>query len=145
MNPEPCGPKTKAGKARSRGNAFKHGLCATNELFLAHLRHRERKVFNRLYQTMVLEYNPQTEQEKLLVDRLAIEHFRLYRLYDLEHAATRQSRSKSISKESIIPYLDRISRYDSRLERQIGILHNRLYALYFKRGNHSLSHYSSRE
>jgi hypothetical protein len=126
-------------------NAFKHGLRATDELFLIHLNRRERAVFAGLQESLHKDYKPQTTQEKLIVDRLAVEHFRLYRLYDLEYLATSRSRDKPLTKESIIPHLDRFSRYDWRLERQLRILHNRLRSLYTKRGDFSLTLYSQKE
>jgi hypothetical protein len=145
MHKHTRGPHTEAGKARSRLNAFKHGLRATDELFLSHLNRRERRAFSNFQESLHREYKPCTTQEKLIVDRLAIEHFRLYRLYDLEYIATAHSRNNPLKKESIIPHLDRFSRYDWRLERQVRILHNRLRSLYLARGNFSLTLYSQKE
>jgi hypothetical protein len=137
--------KSPEGKARSRMNAFKHGLRATDELFLAHLKHHEREVFNSFRDSLHQEYNPQTENEKLLVDRIAIQHFRLYRLYDFEYLATNQSKRTPLARESVIHHLDRFSRYDSRVERQLRILHNRLKILYFKRQDFSLTSFPIKE
>jgi hypothetical protein len=138
-------PKSPYGKARSRMNALKHGLRATDELFTAHLKEDERNVFTEFRESLHLEYNPQTQQEKLLVDRIAIQNFRLYRLYQLEYDATDQSQEKPISRDSIIPYLDRVSRYDSRIEKQLHMLHNRLSALYMSRQDFSLTYFSAKE
>ena len=138
-------PSTPQGKARSRMNSFKHGLRATDELFLVHLKRHEKKVFKDFRQALHKEYNPQTENEKLLVDRITIQHFRLFRLYNLEYLATNQSKRTPLARESIIPHLDRFSRYDSRIERQLRVLHNRLKALYISRQDFSLTSFSVKD
>jgi hypothetical protein len=147
---------TPDGKAVSRMNAFKHGLRATDDLFLGFLNPAERERFEDLRETYHTQYDPQTELEKLIVDRIAIQHFRLYRLYGLENLAAhltndllifgKGSKSKQRSlNESIIPHLDRFSRYDARIEKQLRVLHNRLNSLYFKRRNYSLNHFANNE
>ena len=133
-------PTTPEGKAKSRMNALKHGLRATDDLFLAHLRPRERSVLESLRASLHEEYNPRTTHEKLLVDRMAIQHLRLFRLYRLEYDATRRS-----ARQSVLPYLDRFSRYDSAVERGLRALHNRLRALYAQRGDLSLNSFSAKE
>jgi hypothetical protein len=133
------GPKTQEGKSRSRMNACKHGLRATDDLFLVHLKRHERAVFEEFRESFHTEFEPQTMQEKLLVDQIAIQHFRLFRLYDLEHNAAEKSREDPLARESILPHLDRFSRYDWRLERQLRVLQNRLRVLYARRGDCSLS------
>lgn len=138
-------PTTPEGKNRSRMNAFKHGLRATDELFLAHLPHREQDAFQNFRQTLYRAYRPVTDHEKLIVDRIAIQHFRLYKLYRLENLACERSTRAPLSRESIIPHLDRFSRYDWRIERQLRILHNRLRALYFRRGDMSLNSFAVKE
>jgi len=127
------------GKERSRMNAFKHGLRATDELFLVHLQPRERGSFQNFRESLYGEYKPVTDHERLLVDRIAIQHFRLYRLYRLEYLAGTQSARAPLSRESIIPHLDRFSRYDWRIERQLRILHNRVRSLQISRGDMSLT------
>jgi hypothetical protein len=138
--------KTPHGKAKSRGNALKHGLSATDDLFLIHLKPREREAFDGFRQVLRAEYRPVTDHEKLLVDRIAIQHFRLYRLYQLEYlAANPSSKTASTIRESIIPHLDRFSRYDWRIERQLRVLHNRLQSLYLARGKNSLNFFTTKE
>jgi hypothetical protein len=136
---------TPEGKAKSRMNAMKHGLRATDELFLACLTRRERDVFESFRASLHGEYSPRTPHEKLLVDRIVIQHFRLFRLYRLEDIATRHSSRAPLSRESIIPHLDRFSRYDWRIERGLRVLHNRLRSLYQQRGDHSLNFFSAKE
>jgi hypothetical protein len=137
--------KSKANYAVSRHNAVTHGFYATDEMFLAHLQPSERNVFQRMREALHAEYNPQREQEKALVERLAILYFRQLRLYGLEAAAAELSERKPLAPGSLISHLDRFSRYDTRLERQIRALHNRLCTHYYKRRDYSLSAYSSRE
>jgi hypothetical protein len=127
-------PTTPEGKAKSRMNAMKHGLRATDDLFLAHLRPRERAILESLRTSLHQEYDPQTSHEKLLVDRIAIQHPRLFRLYRLEHDAFRGNAG-----DKIVPHLDRFSRYDSCVERSLRKLHNHLRTLYNQRCNHSLN------
>ncbi len=138
-------PTTPEGKARSRMNAFKHGLRATDELFMAHLKRAERRTFEEFRTSLHESYHPQTDPEKLLVDRIAIQHFRLYRLYRLEYVAANQCAESPLVRESIIQHLDRFSRYDWRIDRQLRILHNRLHSLYFLRGDMSLNRFNPKE
>jgi len=134
-------------------NAMKHGLRATDELFVAHLKRRERAAFEEFRASLHNEYRPQTEHEKLLVDRIAIEHFRLFRLYRLEDAALSETltavsaarKQPFGTSSSVVPHLDRFSRYDWRIERQLRMLQNRLRMLYYARGDSSLNFFLSNE
>ena len=130
--------KTPKGKAKSRLNAIKHGLRATDDLFLESLAPQERAIHNQIRHSLHEEYKPLSEREIHLVDRMAIHHLRLYRIYSLENRATAESQRAPLSRGSVIHHLDRLSRYDWRIERQLRMLHNRLYALYTSRGDHSL-------
>ncbi len=120
-------------------NALKHGLRATDEIFLAHLKPKERAIFKKTRDSLHNHYNPQTEPEQEIVDRITIQHFRLYRLYNLENLTFSKDTTKAASN------LDRFTRYDWRIERQLRILHNRLRSLYISRGDFSLSHMSRNE
>jgi hypothetical protein len=147
---------THNGKAVSRMNAFKHRLRATDDLFLDHLNPDESERFDSLQESFHSQYNPQTEQEKFIVDRIAIQHFRLYRFYGLENLAShltadllifdQRTRTKRRSlNESIIPHLDHLSRYDTRIDRQLRVLHNRLRSLYCARRNYTLNYFRTNE
>ena len=131
-------PKSIRGKHKSRLNAIKHGLYATDSLFLESLSKRETSIYDQIRASLHEEYKPLTEREQHLVDRLAIHHFRLYRIYDLENLATAKSRNEPLSPKSIIPHLDRFARCNWRIERQMRALHNQLYCLYVNRGDFSL-------
>jgi hypothetical protein len=132
-------PTTPEGKAQSRMNAVKHGLRATDEIFLTHLKPRDRDTFSQMRDTLHQRYKPQTDPERELVDQIAIQHFRLYRLYDLENAAF------SGNDDNLISHLDRFSRYDWRIDRRIRTLHNRLCSLYFYRHDYSLNSISRKD
>jgi hypothetical protein len=138
-------PKTPSGKSKSRMNALKHGLRATDELLLAHLNSRERNILDEVRTSLQKDYNPQTEPEKILVDRIAIQHFRLYRLYKIENLAVLRTTRKSPTAESIIPHLDRFARYDARIDRQLRTLHNRLCSMYHSRRDYSLKSFIGKE
>jgi hypothetical protein len=126
-------------------NALKHGLRATDDLFLAHLKPHERAVFEKVRESLHHDYRPTTDTEKLMVDRIAIQHFRQFRLYRLEYVAENLSLTSPLAEESIIRHLDRFSRYDWRIERQMRIIHNRLKCLYAKRGDFSLMSFPNKE
>jgi hypothetical protein len=136
---------TKTGKSRSRMSAFKHGLRAMDELFLVHLKPREREVFEGFRASLHRDYKPKTTREKLLVDQIAVQHFRQFRLYNLEYLAATKSQGDPLCRESILPHLDRFSRYDWRLSREMRALHNRLRSLYAKRQDFSLNFYNPKE
>jgi hypothetical protein len=131
-------PTTPDGNALSRMNALKHGLHATDELLVASLTDQARAAFEDLRATIHSEYNPFTDQEKLLVDRIAIHYFRLFRVYQLEQLALSDSQHSPLAPASIIPHLDRFSLYDSRTSRQLKQLVAELRLLYWRRGDHSL-------
>jgi hypothetical protein len=118
---------------------MKHGLRATDDLFLAALNNEERAIYEEIRQSLQTEYHPKTERESHLVDRMAIHHLRLYRIYALESQAAGESRKSLLSRESIVHHLDRFSRYDWRIEKQLRMLHNRLCSLYIDRGDRSLN------
>jgi hypothetical protein len=110
-------------------NAFKHGLDATDDIFMSSLCERERSAFRKIRRSLRRFYNcADTPFELLLVDRMAIQHLRMLRLYRLESDAMSTTVFLS-DKDSIVPHLDRFSRYDSRIEKQLRILHNRLLSV----------------
>jgi len=124
-------------RERSRMNALKHGLRATDEIFIAHLKPAERATFDEFRTSLHESYAPQTYLEKLLVDQIAIQHFRQLRLYRLEDAALRKSlaavatgRRPFDDASSVVPHLERFSRYDWRIERQLTILLDKLRQAY---------------
>lgn len=129
------GPKTLAGKTQSRMNAITHGLSACDDIFASTLFGQNKIAFDKLRRSLARYYRPRTEYEKLVVDRLAICHFRILMVSRHESIALQMSDIRFHPHKSIVPHLDRFSRYDMRLERQINVLHNRLVQLQKSRGS----------
>ena len=77
------GPKTPAGKANSRLNALKHGLTA-KQLILFDETEDE---FDAFYDDLVADYAPVDTAESILVERIAVTHWRLRRVWRAEAAA----------------------------------------------------------
>jgi hypothetical protein len=61
------GPKTQAGKDRSRMNALKHGFASRCALVIE----QEVPFFKELFEKFLAEYDPKTETERFLVHSLA--------------------------------------------------------------------------
>jgi hypothetical protein len=74
------GPKTPAGKQIVSRNALRHGLLATNPVLFA----EEQPDFDRLADALHYEYQPQTSQERLLVNRAVDLSWRLQRASQIE-------------------------------------------------------------
>jgi hypothetical protein len=129
------GPTSPDGKAHSRLNNFRHGMDATDGVFLSRLLAPERAAYHKIRCTLMRFYLPNTAYETLLVDRMAIQHLRMLRLYRLESDAMDIVPNPK-DKSSIIPHLDRFSRYDVRIEKQLRILHNRLILLKQTQADH---------
>jgi hypothetical protein len=119
-------PNTPDGKAVSRMNAMKHGLCAIDDIFIASLKSDEQLVFNRLRDELYEINNPETEKEERIVDNIAIQHFRLFRLYKFENIASQNNHDDLLSSESVLRHLDRLLRYDVRIDRKLRRLENTL-------------------
>jgi hypothetical protein len=132
------GPRSPEGKARVRLNAVKHGLSATDEVFVSSLQPEQRGTYDKIRRAVRRFYEPETAFEKLLVDRIAIQHYRMLRLYRLETISMDTLPINLGSERSILPHLDRLSRYDCRIERQLRILHNRFISLHNQRATNCL-------
>ena len=120
-------------------------MCATDEVFLSALSRHESAVYEKLRDNFRSSYDPQTEEEKLLVDRIAIEHFRLLRFYRIEHQTYRRTRDAAKLRDTIVPYIDRFSRYEAATSRQLHVLHNNLCHLYYQRGDYRSKYIARRE
>lgn len=99
------GPKTVAGKARSRANAWKHGLTA--EVLVT--RDEEAGDFSELRDALMEEHDPQTTMECDLVERIAGLVWRLRRVptfeagvidYRLEQAMENERSRQEAARES---------------------------------------------
>jgi hypothetical protein len=124
------GPQSAPGKSTSRLNSMRHGLDATDEIFMISLNPREQHAFRTIRRSLRTFYNcANSAYERMLIDKMAIQHLRMLRLYKLE-SETMNTMTGPKDKSSIIPHLDRFSRYDVRIERQLRILHNRLLSVF---------------
>ncbi len=74
------GPKTEAGKQRSRQNAFRHGLTAQTVIRLV----ESAEAYTDLETLIIADYEPQTTIERVLVERLASLLWRLRRAVTIE-------------------------------------------------------------
>ncbi|MBU1919836.1 hypothetical protein KKG66_03250 [bacterium] len=80
-----------------------------------------------------------------MVDEIAIQHFRGLWLYRLEQQAAHNPSPDLDIPNSVIPLIDRFSRYNTRILKDIKTLHNRLFSLYFQRGDLSLTPFVIKE
>lgn len=74
------GPKTAAGKARSRFNAVKHGLTAREVVIPG----EDEEAFQQLHELLLAELAPEGILEAMLVDRVAVGFWRLRRIVRVE-------------------------------------------------------------
>jgi hypothetical protein len=76
------GPKTEAGKQKSKFNALKHGMTAR----VAVLPHEDKLSYEELRQSTIESYQPANGAELMLVDLIAINYWRLLRARRVETA-----------------------------------------------------------
>src|SRR5882724_221017 len=75
------GPKTPAGKAISRTNAFKHGLAASHPVLIELEDHAE---FNQHLDALTEEFQPVGIMEQMLVAQIADAYWRRQRVIECE-------------------------------------------------------------
>ena len=85
------GPKTPEGKAVVRYNALKHGLCAEVAVIRSGEGAEDPDEFRTLLEGLVEDFQPVGVSEHLLVERIAICHWRLGRAVRYETAEIRRS------------------------------------------------------
>jgi hypothetical protein len=76
------GPRTQEGKATSRLNAVSHSLTSKTIV----LPHESQEEYDAALQSLMNDHRPASENERLLVERLAQAHWRLQRCYNVERA-----------------------------------------------------------
>jgi hypothetical protein len=76
------GPRTEEGKAVSRLNAVSHSLTSKMTV----LPHESQQEYDAVLQGLIDDHKPASENERLLVERLAQAHWRLQRCYSVERA-----------------------------------------------------------
>ena len=99
------GPKTAAGKAVSRNNAFKHGMRSRAVVIPG----EDQAEYDRLHDGYAREFEPMTLHEEFLVKRMVDARWRLARLDGIETALYDEP-------EIDVAELDRISRWQVRLD-----------------------------
>jgi len=82
-----AGPRTDAGKKRSRRNALKHGIFSKRLILDGELR----ADLEKLHRDLREYYQPQGAAEKILVEKLAIDLLRESRAIEAEHAIIARS------------------------------------------------------
>jgi hypothetical protein len=84
-----CGPKTEQGKAASSRNHLSHGLSYANGIFFI-LACESVEAYSILLANLHREHRPDTETERILVDRLAQHHWLRCRAEGLESGCFRE-------------------------------------------------------
>lgn len=108
------GPKTEFGKAKSRGNAWKHGLTAKSLMIWE----EKPSQFARLAADLEAHYRPANSMEHLLVDRVAALMWRLRRVPAFEAAVINYYRDDSWPGAELFQsgdMLSKLSRYEASL------------------------------
>ena len=128
------GPKTPAGKAKSAGNAVKHGLRSNQWMFPD-----EQKAYTNLVNELESEYHPITATQWILLERIAICTTKLRRLHLIEDARFHRARVEDVNSKldhhpnssaltleqteigalPPLPLLETLSRYQTTLDRQL--------------------------
>ena len=128
-----------------RTNALKHGMEATDDVFVQSLDDRQHAAFQKIRRALYRFYIPETAFERLLVDRMVVQHLRMLSLYRLEVIAMRFLPINKGNDHSVFPHLDRFSRYDTRIERQLRILHNRYLSVCEQNANNKFKPFPTNE
>lgn len=84
------GPKTAAGKARSRRNALKHGILSAETLITDGESKEDTATFEALREELKADLDPQGLLQEILVDRLVALIWRWRRVLRYENGATRE-------------------------------------------------------
>ncbi len=82
------GPKSPRGQAVSSRNSERHGLMSSKPPLLLS---EDRDKFEKIINSLIDEYNPQTATERMLIEQISMGWLRLYRLWNAEAAACNES------------------------------------------------------
>jgi hypothetical protein len=106
------GPVTPEGKRKSARNSFRHGLLAKAVVFEG----ESRKQFAALLKAFCDELQPQTSIEDLLVQKMAVNHWRQERIWGQEKARALQERvPEQTSPQEIQPHTTGTRAEESRI------------------------------
>jgi hypothetical protein len=120
------GPKTASGKAKSRGNAWKHGLTAKSFM----IGEERPSQFTRFAADLEAHYRPANSMEHVVVDQVATLMWRLRRIPVFEAAVINRGQDSSLLSSALIysGVLSKLSRYEtglmSSLLRTLQLLHS---------------------
>ena len=106
------GPKTQAGKDRTRFNALTHGLRAESVI----LPGEDQSKFDQLLERLCNSWNPQDDMEKGLVEQIAVNQWKLARL---DRAEARLHADPELDSAAFVVAIHRMYLTQSRLERSI--------------------------
>jgi len=116
------GVKTKEGKMISKMNALKHGLLSKENL----IKGESKADLEELNKKLVQELKPKGIFEAILVDRVAVNIWRLKRAMRVEKEMIQETKSSFSDKELIFSFdlinedmLNRFARYETTIERGI--------------------------
>ena len=128
------GPRTEAGKFRSRCNALTHGILTSKALIVSGAGAENKKAFQKLLQDLYRELGPVGQMEELFVQEIAISMWRLRRLLEAEVAIIQLQYAPNVpdvglnpSRASISGHLklpeakdlDRLVRYETAIQRRL--------------------------
>ena len=84
------GPKSNAGKLRVSRNAMKHALLAQEIVIDVGDGSENRRDFDKLFNELINHYDPQGPIEKILVEKIAVNHWRYRRFIRAENGEIRK-------------------------------------------------------
>ncbi|MGD1071433.1 MAG: hypothetical protein ABSB15_14930 [Bryobacteraceae bacterium] len=147
------GPTTPEGKARCAENSTRHGMLARSIVLLTESADR----FHELLAGFQLEYQPQDATERALVEIMAVSHWRLQRLWNMERAGFDyeydQQTGDCVAMQAPTRFslafrglgdksraLDLMNRYETRLDRQFKTTLDRLQRIQHNRSGAKETH-----
>jgi hypothetical protein len=104
------GPRTDEGKSKTRGNATRHGLCATVPSG------EDQGIFDSMHNDLIAEYQPATPTEEILVFKMAVNFFSFVNAENLlaERLAVNQSEDDSKQVALMMRYQSTADRHFNR-------------------------------
>ena len=129
------GPRTEEGKAASSQNARKHGLCAQEVILQPH----EEPEFNELLQDHIASLTPVGPMEHTLLDEMVAATWNLRRIRRLEADLCRGlDPLAALDNEELQKKLDRLARYQGRMERTLSRATKQLAILQTERAHRQI-------